>query len=355
MIQHYQILCLFLLFTLSLTAQHAGNKYDKAHEKYDDATCPIPPGDVQHFVYFAKDRSALRGHPLLEHPRFAGAQIMYSWRELETARDRYDFSTIRKDLAYLKKHGKKLFIQLQDATFYAKYDAVPRYLKSEEFGGGQAAQYNDAGRQEGWVAKRWDPRVQARFARFLQALGAEFDGEVAGVNLQETAIGVDATNDASFTSRKYLVGYKANMLALTNAFPQSDKMIYANFFPGEWLPWEDEGYLRELYRYGEEIGVGFGGPDLLFERRAQLNHILRLMHEGDYAVPLGIAIQDGNYVAKTGVGKDVDEADPSALQRRNIVPKLFHFANDFLRVDYMFWGNQQPYFSALVLPCFAGG
>ncbi|MEL7163597.1 MAG: hypothetical protein AAFN92_22760, partial [Bacteroidota bacterium] len=195
--------------------------------------------------------------------------------------------------------------------------------------------------------------VRARFALLLLALGEEFDGEITGINLQETAIGVDSTSDASFTPRKYLEGWKANMLALKEAFPQSDKMIYANFFPGEWLPWEDKGHLRELYRYGEEIGVGFGGPDLLFKRRGQLNHILGLMHEGNYTVPLGIAIQDGNYVAETGVDGNSDQVSAAALVKyRNIVPQLFHFANDFLRVDYMFWGNQAPYFTDLVLPCF---
>ena len=98
------------------------------------------------------------------------------------------------------------------------------------------------------------------------------------------------------------------MLALKKAFPSSTTMIYANFIPGEWLPWNDKGYLRSIYQYGEEIGVGLGGPDLMVTRKGQLNHALAFMHEGQYTVPIGIAVQDGNYIGKTGADADYDES-----------------------------------------------
>ena len=41
---------------------------------------------------------------------------MYAWRQLEPAKGRYDFSIVHEDLNYLQSKGKKLFIQLQDAT-----------------------------------------------------------------------------------------------------------------------------------------------------------------------------------------------------------------------------------------------
>ena len=78
-----------------------------------------------------------------------------------------------------------------------------------------------------------------------------------------------------------------------------------------------------------------------------------MMHEGTYTVPLGIAIQDGNYIGKTGADEDYHEdADKGELNRENIVPLLHAFANDFLKVSYMFWVNQEPYFEEDVLPCF---
>ena len=128
-------------------------------------------------------------------------------------------------------------------------------------------------------------------------------------------------------------------------------MIYANFMPGEWLPWDDEGYLRGIYEYGNTIGVGLGSPDLMVTRKGQLNHPLAMMHESDYSVPLGIAVQDGNYAGKTGADADYEGSEAAG---KNIVPLLHGFAREFLRVDYMFWVNQEPYFEAYVLPCLTG-
>jgi hypothetical protein len=329
--------------------QNPADKYKDAHTAYDTAECPISRSNIQHFVYFARDRASLRDHVLLTHPAFSGAQIMYQWAELETARDQYDFSIIKSDIEYLKSHGKKLFIQIQDATFYSQYQAAPNYLLSDEFDGGAIEQRNEKGAAEGWAAKRWNPKVRDRFAKFLHAMGTELDGKIAGVNLQETALSISQEQDPSFSHKAYFHAIKANMLALKKAFPKSTTIQYANFMPGEWLPWEDEGYLKGIYRYGEEIGVGLGGPDLMFTRRGQLNHTIAMMHEGDFSVPLSIAIQDGNYIGYTGADGSI--ADAVKKDRKNIVPKLYEFAKDFMGVDYMFWVDQAPYFEEDVLSC----
>lgn len=61
-------------------------------------------------------------------------------------------------------------------------------------------------------------------------------------------------------------------------------------------PWENHGYLNSIYKSGEE--------DIVFN------------------------------------------------DHRNIVPLLHSFVKEFLRVRYMFWVNQEPYFSLDVIPCF---
>ncbi len=186
----------------------------------------------------------------------------------------------------------------------------------------------------------------------MNALGKEFDGKIEGINLQESAIGISNEIDSTFTPERYAGSLKINMLALKKAFSQSITMVYANFMPGEWLPWEDKGYLRSVYQYGQEIGVGLGGPDLMVQREAQLNHTLAMMHEYNYSVPLGIAIQDGNYIGTTGADQDYNERMANKQNRReSIVPLLHAFAKDFLRVRYMFWVYQEPYFSEDVIPC----
>lgn len=343
------LLCLLLALGASVNAQERRNrseKYADAYQQYLEAPCPIGKDSIQHFVYFARDRESLIDHPLLTHPRFTGAQIMYAWSDIEPVKGQYDFSRIQQDYAYLRKYNKKLFVQLQDATFNPRYKGIPEYLFSDEYDGGATLQYDDAGNPAGWVAKRWDKKVRERFALLLQALGREFDGKIEGINLQETSIMV---RDSSFSEQGYVTGLKENMLALKKSFHASITMIYANFMPGEWLPWNDKGYLRSIYQYAEEIGVGLGGPDLMVTRKGQLNHIITLLHEGHYTVPLGIAVQDGNYTGTTGI----DDKGQAKNNRKNIVPLLHAFAKDFLRVNYMFWVNQEPYFKEDVLPCFS--
>ncbi|WP_222939704.1 hypothetical protein [Photobacterium sp. BZF1] len=325
--------------------ENHADRYQDEYKNHLSATCPLAKDDMKHFVYFAGNRASLKDHPLLTSERFTGAQIMYPWALLEPEKGQYDFSAIEEDYQYLKAHGKKLFIQLQDATFSVEFRGIPAYLNSDEFDGGSVPRFYDNGKQDGWSAKRWNTKVQHRFALLIAELGKSYDGKIEGINLQETAAAADSETDPTFSESGYVAGIKANMRALSKSFTISSTMQYANFMPGEWLPWEDKGYLREVYAYGEQIGVGLGGPDLMMRRRGQLNHALAMMHENEYSVPLGIAIQDGNYIGETDNTTVVNE-------RKNIVPALHSFAQNFLNVDYMFWVNQEPYFEQDVLPCF---
>ena len=363
-ISHQRIRILISCLIVPLLGSHSNaqwsdpsERYANAYKKYIDAECPIKEDDLKHFVYFARDREAVRDHPFLGSRRFEGAQIMYLWSNLEPTEGRYDFSAIEEDYAYLKSKGKKLFIQLQDATFNPETRGVPDYLNTQAYDSGSILQRNDDGIPEGWTAKRWNKNVRKRFSSLLRALGEAFDGKIEGINLQETAIGVTSEYDQSFSPFVYVEAVKANMLALKEAFPRSVTLQYANFMPGEWLPWDDKGYLRSIYQHAEEIGVGLGAPDLMVRRKGHLNHALAMMHEREYSVPLGIAVQDGNYVGLTGAdfspGSDNPINEDAAKQdRENIVPLLHAFAKDFLKVQYMFWVNQEPYFEEDVLPCF---
>ena len=325
--------------------KNRSERYADAYKKYLTAACPVEKDSIRHFVYFARDRELIKDHPFLSHSMFKGAQIMYAWRDFEPEKGKYDFSILKQDYEYLRKYKKKLFLQLQDVTFNPRYKAVPDYLLTTEYDGGAVLQYNDDDSPGGWVAKRWNKKVRKRFELLLKALGKEFDGKLEGVNLQETSIGV---KDPGFSQMDYVTGLKENMLALKKAFPTSTTMIYANFIPGEWLPGDDKGYLRGIYQYGEQIGVGLGAPDLMVTRKGQLNHALTMMHEGHFSVPLGIAVQDGNYIGETG---DIDE-ETKKKTHNNIVPLLHAFAKDFLKINYMFWVNQEPYFKTDVLSCF---
>src|SRR3974390_2270935 len=134
-----------------------------------------------HYVFFNRDRERISEATFLGTKAFEGAQLKYTWRELEHEKDRYDFSAIQHDLAFLQAKGKQLFLQLQDASFDPKIIPVPAYLLNDaQYNGGADKQYGaeedgkEQPRPSGWVARRWDPAVQERFHRLLIALGKAF-------------------------------------------------------------------------------------------------------------------------------------------------------------------------------------
>jgi len=307
-----------------------------------------PIAGPKNFIFFERERHRISEPAFLKNDRIDGAQLKYTWRELEPERDRYEFGPLLNDLAFLERHGKHLFVQLQDVSFSEEV-LVPDYLRTDPaFGGGVARKYEYEGDDEskaqfdGWVARRWDPAVRARFIKLLEALGREVDGRIEGLSLPETSVGFGESgklHPARFTYKNYAAGVKAIMTAARKAFPRSCVIQYANFMPGEWLPWTDHGYLRGIYAHAESIGVGVGGPDLLPHRKGQQNHSYPLIAARSEVIPAGVAVQDGNLEAK----------DPTT-GKRVTVAELYRFAKDRLRLDYIFWGTQEPYYSEDILP-----
>jgi len=306
-------------------------------------------GELQHYVFFDRERERIQDAAFLETAAFAGAQLKYTWRELEREKDQHDFSALRGDWAFLQSKGKKLFIQLQETSFDPNNVLVPRYLREEpEFHGGADPQYeieNDdetRAKPAGWVARRWDPAVQGRFHKLLSALGAEFDGKIEGINLPETAVEFGHSGKLfppGFTPEIYRDAVLTNFAALKRAFPKSAAMQYANFMPGEWLPDSDRSYLRDVYRQARELNAAVGGPDLLPWKRGQMNHAYALIHELGGALPAGIAAQEGNYShlnPKTGLPVTI--------------PELIDFAADYLKARYIFWCTEEPHYSQKLIP-----
>lgn len=302
-----------------------------------------PARRVHHYVFFNRDRERISEATFLETKAFEGAQLKYSWRQLERGKDGYDFVDIRHDLTFLSSKGKKLFIQLQDVSFDPAIVPIPRYLlDGPEYHGGAHYQYNiprdDETRAtpEGWVARRWDPAVRERFHKLLDALGKEFDGKIEGINLPETAVDFGETGrlyPKGFSPQAYRDAVVANMAALKRAFPKSVAMQYANFMPA------DMPYLREVYERARELNVGLGGPDLLPYKRGQMHNCYPLLREFAGRIPTGIAVQDGNY----------EHTNPKTGSRVTI-GELAGFAIEYLKVDYIFWCTQEPFYSRDLLP-----
>lgn len=299
------------------------------------------PSTPQQFIFFGRDRARINESAFLTNPAIAGAQLRYTWRELEPARDQYAFQPILDDIAVLAAHGKRLFIQVQDATFSATLP-VPDYLRSEEFNGGAERKWESGAsgaRFDGWVARRWDAQVRRRFAQLLDTLGRAADARIAGINLAETAISFDngGMPPRGYSPEQYAAGIKALMSAARRAFPRSVVIQYANFMPGDSPP--STPFLRDVYAHAAAIGVGVGGPDILPFRRFQRVNSLPLIGGRPADVLAGMAVQDGNL-------RDVNPA----TRRRVAVPELYRYAVEELHLDYIFWGTEEPFYTEEVLP-----
>src|SRR5437763_16762237 len=87
--------------------------------------------NVHFYVFFNRDRERISEASFLDTKALEGAQLKYTWRQLEQGKDNYEFSAIQHDLAFLNSSGKKLFIQVQDASFDPSIVPVPRYLLND--------------------------------------------------------------------------------------------------------------------------------------------------------------------------------------------------------------------------------
>jgi hypothetical protein len=305
---------------------------------------------LHHYVYFGQEREKIKEtKSFLETKTFEGAQVAYSWRQLEPGKDEYDFTLIREDLAFLTAHGKKLWIQIQDVTFSERWIPVPKYLLQDpQYHGGADRQYIYKNGDEehavgaGWAARRWDPAVQQRFHKLLRALGKKFDGRIEGINLAESSVSFGATGrlyPRGYTPETYRDAIVTNLKALKRAFPKSIALQYANFMPGEWRPTEDKGYLRAVYQAAREARVGVGGPDLLPYKPGQMGSSYSLIKEAGGRVSVGVAVQDGNY----------EHVNPRTGKRVTIAEQI-EFATEYLKADYVFWCTEEPYFSSDLVP-----
>jgi hypothetical protein len=297
---------------------------------------------IRHFIFFSRDREAILDSDFYLNPGIAGAQITYPWKRLEPQKDIYDFSEIEEDLFFLESKGKKLFIQIQDVTFDSTIVAVPKYLLTESiYHGGVNSQYefvaNGKPIKAGWVARRWDPKVAERFHQLLKKLAEKFDGRIEGINLPETSVEFQKKNGLlpdGFTYKSYVEAIKKNMLVLKTYFKKSVPLLYANFMPGDSV--KD---LKEIYNYAKEIRLGMGGPDIKVYRKAQMDNSYPLIRNMAGIAPTGVAVQEGNYdVLNPKTGKQVT------------VPEIMEFAQNYLKLTYVFWCTEEPYYSKQVLP-----
>lgn len=309
--------------------------------------CFIPTAfgktNVPRLFLFIGGNEARSNKKYLENSCVSGAQIIYSWKQLEPQKDVYDFSKIEEDLHFLSSMHKKLFIQLQDRSFEPTIFNVPDYIREdEEYHGGVAMQYDFPGEGKpitvGWVARVWDSAVRRRFQLLMQRLATQFDGAIYGINLPETAVDFDENNPPKdFTSDTYFDAELENIGTLRKGFTKSIVLQYVNFFPGEWD--NDRHFMSRLFTYAVHHKIGLGGPDSVPYRLAHMKNSYPFFNKYKGKLVTGMAIQEPDYTYKnpeTGVYYTFSD--------------FYNFMRAYLGATIVFWNIEEPFFSSQVEP-----
>ncbi|MEO7768311.1 MAG: hypothetical protein ABIS01_12825 [Ferruginibacter sp.] len=130
-----------------------------------------------------------------------------------------------------------------------------------------------------------------------------------------------------------------NLSALKKEFPKSTVMVYANFMPGGFLPFQDSTYLKELYNFAWKNNIGVGGPDLLPYQTEQMNNSYPFIRNSYKKVVTGVAVQDGTY----------EYINPHTKEKIT-AKEIYQFAEDELHLTFIFWGTEQPFFQKEIVP-----
>jgi hypothetical protein len=304
--------------------------------------------EVKQYIFFDQQRERIHEKSFIDNKNIKGAQLKYTWRELEPEENKYHFELIQHDLDFLNSKGKKLFIQLQDVSFDTIYNCVPGYIMQNKiYHGGANIQYEFTNEdkmvgQNGYVARRWDTAVARRFYKLLLKLSERFDGKIEGINLPETSVGFGESGEffpEGYTPAIYKNTVMQYMAMLRQAFHKSVVIQYANFMPGEWLPWNDKSYLKEIYALAKEKGIGMGGPDIKVYNKGHMDNGYKFMKQYSNDLIIGVAVQDGNY----------EEINPKTGNRVTI-NEIYDFGKNYLGLDYIFWCTQEPFYTKEVLP-----
>ncbi|MCB0284932.1 MAG: hypothetical protein KDF60_20295, partial [Calditrichaeota bacterium] len=142
-----------------------------------------------------------------------------------------------------------------------------------------------------------------------------------------------------FSFVRYKDAFIENIIALKASFPNSTVMVYANFMPGGYMPYEDSALLKAVYEAAWKYNIAVGGPDLFPYKKEQMQNSYQFIKQSHNKVLTALAVQDGNYeYINPQTKKSVTAAD------------IYDFALHYLQLAYIFWGTEQPYFDRETVP-----
>lgn len=268
-------------------------------------------------------------------PGVQGVEIRYRWRDLETAKDQYDFAKIAGDLAVMNSIGKHLIILIEDKSFDLT-KPTPTYFDA----GADLDKYVFGYQREGgtgiggYTSKRWDPYVVSRFKALYQAIANRFDTQEGfeGAAMQESAIGTWLAGNpttADYTAEKYASALTEIVGSAKVSFKYSQFFWYANFLKG------GNDKLYDIADAVYPLKVSIGGPDVTPESPGHINIVTPFYQYLDLTYPLMTkfcSMQNNSY-------KHIRQVGPLAGQFWTM-EELFQFGLDNYGCNYVFWNKK---------------
>jgi chitodextrinase len=273
----------------------------------------------------------------LDNPYISGVQLSYDWRYLEPSPGSYRWDIIEADIAPWAAIGKKVWIEIHTANKRGT-DLNPRgypdWLAASPYNVPIVGYYHvdSTGEERGRYPVFWNPTYQQRWATFVAAFAAHFDGHPAIEFVVPTGYGAGTEprlsaedNDYYYNewmaagldpglsltrvrSQKFYTSAEASSLGteavylntnlwaidlFRDAFTQTRLMINVAQYDE---PWEQERYLQAVSQ-----GIGIGNNGLTARVRSDFREFARVI-QLTYGVPVGF-FEFGPY-ARTDSGPD---------------------------------------------------
>ena len=242
--------------------------------------------NVHHYIFVGMDRERLAEPGFLDHKGVEGVQVKYTWRQLEQGKDNYVFDDVRpiwSSEVKGKSCSSRFRMRRSGSNSCPSPSTCVKTLRITAASHTSQLPRRQTRRSQAlWLGRpAMGPAVRERFHNSSTALGKEFDGQIEGINLPESAIDIPYAGPlmpSGYTREGYRDALLETMAALKKAFPKSTAMLYANFM-SEADPSGKPVYLRSLYEKAAELKLGMGGPDLLPHRKWQLFNSYPLIRE----------------------------------------------------------------------------
>jgi Beta-galactosidase len=252
-------------------------------------------------------------------PWVKGLVIRTSWADLEPNKGNYNFSSIDAALNKVASRGKRAFILVGTKSFGdGDGGAVPRYMRTGEYGGGAyKIRIKRGGYGENMALH--NNNVANRLMALNQALANRYNrnNNVEGMIYNETALG-QAVNPLSAAQRKVFFDNMARVdIAASKAFSNTTVIQFMNS-PRPEVP--------NLWNKLVAAKMGVGGPDV-YLRDKGLNTLLPGYNRASGNVPIGVQVEPASY-------RSYMHAGPFAPPP---VTSLFAFARDKMKANYVFW------------------